>query len=160
MGAVRRSAVAATAAATITALGVGAPAVGAAPPQTETITVKDSETFIDVVPFCGEDGDPYEITIDYILVEHSTVGDSHAHFTFTQTGTFVAVPLDPSLPEASGRFTQWGGFNETTGGAVNGTFTFSVRGSNTDGERINFHLVDHFNETPSGGSFFFTHCHD
>jgi hypothetical protein len=72
----------------------------------------------------------------------------------------VATPLDPSLRDASGRFTQWGGFNENPGGAVNGTFTFSVRGAFEDGERINFHLTDHFNETPSGGSFAFTHCHD
>lgn len=139
---------------------VGAVAAGASPPETNTITVKDTETFVDIVPFCGEDGAPYLITIDYNLVEHSTVSDDGAHFTFTQTGTFVATPIDPSLRDASGRFTQWGGFNENPGGAVNGTFTFSVRGRFEDGEQINFHLTDHFNETPSGGSFAFTHCHD
>ena len=138
----------------------GAAVAGASPPETETITVKDTETFVDVVPFCDENGAPYEITIDYNLVEHSTISEDGAHFTFTQTGTFVATPLDPSLREASGRFTQWGGFNENPGGAVNGTFTFSVRGRYEDGERINFHLTDHFNETPTGGSFAFTHCHD
>jgi hypothetical protein len=70
------------------------------------------------------------------------------------------VALDPNEPDASGTFTQWGGFNANPGGAVNGTFTFSVRGRFEDGTRINVHLVDHFNETPTGGSFFFTHCHD
>jgi hypothetical protein len=138
----------------------GSGIAGASPPETETVTVKATETFVDVVPFCDEGGAPYEITIDYNLVEHSTVSEDGAHFTITQTGTFVATPLDPSLRDASGRFTQWGGFNENPGGAVNGTFTFSVRGAFEDGERINFHLTDHFNETPSGGSFAFTHCHD
>ncbi len=34
------------------------------------------------------------------------------HATFTQTGTFVAVPLtDASLPSYTGKFTIWGGFN-------------------------------------------------
>jgi hypothetical protein len=46
------------------------------------------------------------------------------------------------------------------GGAVNGTFTFSVRGQFEDGTRINTDLTDHFNVTPPGAEFFFTHCHD
>ena len=32
-----------------------------------------------------------------------------------------------------------GGFNQSPGGAVNGTFTFSVRGQFEDGTKINFH---------------------
>ena len=135
-------------------------AASASPPETETTVVKDTDTFVDVVPFCEDSGPLYEITIDYVLVEHSTVSDTGAHFTFTQTGTFEAVALDPNEPDASGTFTQWGGFNATPGGAINGTFTFNVRGRFEDGTRINVHLVDHFNETPTGGSFFFTHCHD
>jgi hypothetical protein len=135
-------------------------AATASPPETETTVVRDTDTFVDVIPFCEDEGPLYEITIDYILVEHSTVSDKGEHFTFTQTGTFNAVALDPGVPDASGRFTQWGGFNLNPGGAVNGTFTFSARGQYEDGTRINFHLTDHFNETPSGGSFFFTHCHD
>jgi len=132
----------------------------ASPPDTETTTVKDTDTFVDVVPFCEEGGPLYEITIDYNLVEHSTVSADGAHFTFTQTGTFVAVALEAGQLDASGRFTQWGGFNENPGGAVNGTFTFSVRGSFEDGTRINFHLTDHFNVTPTGAEFFFTQCHE
>jgi hypothetical protein len=137
------------------------PAVASAnPPETQTITGKTTETFIDVVPMCEEDGPLYEITIDYNFIEHSTVSDTGLHFTFTNTGTFDAVALEPGQPDASGRFTQWGGFNQNPGGAVNGTFTFSVRGRFEDGTRINFHLTDHFNETPTGAAFFFTHCHD
>ena len=29
-----------------------------------------------------------------------------------------------------------------------------------DGGKISTHLVDHFNVTPTGAEFFFTHCHD
>ena len=55
------------------------------------------------------------------------------HGTFTQTGTFVAVPLnDPSLPSYTGRVTIWGGFN-ANGTTVNGTFTFNVRATGSDG---------------------------
>jgi hypothetical protein len=136
------------------------PAVaGASPPETETITGKATETFVDVVPMC-EEGPAYEVTIEYNFVEHSTVSDTGEHFTFTNTGTFVAEALEAGQPDASGRFTQWGGFNLNPGGAVNGTFTFSARGTFEDGTRINTHLTDHFNETPTGASFFFTKCHD
>jgi hypothetical protein len=116
---------------------------------------------VDVIPFCTDNGAPYELTINYILVEHETVfADGSVHATFTQTGTVVAVAQEPGDPDASGRFTQWGGFNQSPGGAVNGTFTFSVRGHFEDGTKINFHLTDHFNVTPTGAEFFFTHCHD
>jgi hypothetical protein len=136
------------------------PAAGASPPETETITVKDTETFVDVIPTCDEGGPLYEITLDYNLVEHSTVSDDGEHFTFTQTGTFVAVALEAGQPDASGHFTIWGGFNASPGGAVNGTFTLSVRGRFEDGTRINTHVTDHFNHTPTGAEFFFTRCHD
>lgn len=135
-------------------------AASASPPVTETTTTKGTETFIDVAPTCEEGGPLYEITIEFNLVEHSTVSEEGAHFTFTQTGTFVAVALEAGQPDATGRFTAWGGFNENPGGAVNGTFTFSARGQFEDGTRINTHLTDHFNVTPTGAEFFFTHCHD
>ena len=132
----------------------------ASPPETETVTGRATETFIDVGPSCDDDGPLLEITIDYNFVEHSTISDDGAHFTFTQTGTFVAVPLDPAGQGASGTFTQWSGFNENPGGAVNGTFTFSVRGRLADGTRLAFHVTDHFNVAPTGASNFFTLCRD
>ena len=46
------------------------------------------------------------------------------------------------------------------GDAVNSTFTFSMRGQFEDGTKINFHLSDHFNVTPTGAEFSFTYCHD
>jgi hypothetical protein len=35
------------------------------------------------------------------------------HATFTQTGTFVATPLDPDLPSYTGKFIIWGGSTTT-----------------------------------------------
>lgn len=134
----------------------------AAPPQTETTTQKNVvETFVDVVPSCVGGGPLYTITTTSNVIEHSTVFDTgQVHATFTQTGTFSAVPLNnPALPSYTGKFTAWGGFNDS-GGAVNGTDTFSVRGTGSDGSSFSNHVVDHFNTTPTGAAFFFTHCHD
>jgi hypothetical protein len=140
---------------------VAASGAVAAPPETSTVNLHGlEETFVDVFPSC-EDGAPYEVTTVTNLVEHETVfDDGRVHATFTQTGTFEATPLeDPSLPDASGRFTVWGGFN-ANGKTHNGTFTFSVRGSTEDGERIQFHFTEHFNERPDGTVNEFFHCHD
>ncbi len=93
---------------------VGAPAF-AQPPVTETTVQKNLvETFVDVVPSCEGGGPLYTITTTSNLVEHTTIfDDGRIHATFTQTGTFVAVPLeDPSLPSYTGKFTVWGGFNQ------------------------------------------------
>lgn len=138
-------------------MGLALPAA-AAPPVTETIVQHGiTETFVD---FFDCEGTLYEITVVYTLIEHSTVFDNgRAHFTFTQTGTFEAVPLDPSLPDASGHFTVWGGFNQNNS-TVNGTFTFNVNGEYEDGTQISTHSVDHFNVIPSGAEFFFSRCHD
>jgi hypothetical protein len=134
---------------------------GAAPPETETVHLhRVTETFIDVAPTCEGGGPLYEITLTYNLVEHVTeFDDGRVHATFTQAGKFVAEPLDPELSAASGRFTIWGGFNQNNQ-SVNGTFTFNVIGRFDDGTKINTHLVDHFNVTPTGAEFFFTRCHD
>lgn len=43
---------------------------------------------------------------------------------------------------------------------MNGTFTFSIRGTTEDGERINFHLTEHFNHRPDGTVNEFFRCHD
>ena len=85
--------------------------------------------------------------------------DGRVHATFTQTGTFSAVPLeDPSLPSFTGRFTVWGGFN-ANGTTVNGTFTMSVSGVGSDGSTFKNHVMDHFNERPDGSVNEFFHCH-
>jgi hypothetical protein len=133
----------------------------AQPPTTETTTQKGLvETFVDVVPSCEEGGPPYTITTTSNLVEHTTTfDDGRVHATFTQTGTLVAVPLDdPTLPSFTGRFTVWGGFNQN-GNTVNGTFTFNVRGTGSDGSTFSNHVTDHFNARPDGTVNEFFHCH-
>lgn len=131
----------------------------AAPPITETTVTKNfTETFQDVFPTCDESGALFNITTTTNMVEHITESSTMVHATFTQTGTFVAEAVDPAGQDASGRFTIWGNFNASPGGAVNGTFTFSIRGMFEDGTRLRFHTVDHFNVTPNGAEFFFTHC--
>jgi hypothetical protein len=141
---------------------VGAPAF-AQPPVTETTVQKNLvDTFVDIVPTtnCAEEGPLYTITTTTNLVEHTTTfDDGRVHETFTQTGTFVAVPLeDPSLPSYTGKLTIWGGFN-ANGATVNGTFTFNLRATGSDGSTINTHQVDHFNQRPDGTVNEFFHCH-
>jgi hypothetical protein len=140
---------------------IGAPAY-AAPPVTTTNTEKNLvETFVDVVPTCEEDGPLYTITTTSNLIEHTTTfDDGRTHETFTQTGTFVAVPLeDPDLPSFTGKFTVWGGFNQN-GNTVNGTFTMTVHGTGSDGSTFRVHATEHFNARPDGTVNEFFHCHD
>jgi hypothetical protein len=137
-----------------------APAL-ADPPTTTTTHEKGLvETFVDVVPSCEGGGPLYTITTTTNLVQHETVfADGRVHATFTQTGTFSAVPLDdPSLPSFTGHFTVWGGFNQN-GTTVNGTFTFNIRGVGSDGSTFTNHNVDHFNVRPDGSVNEFFHCH-
>ena len=138
---------------------LGGPAL--ASPVTETTTQKNLvENFVDVVPTCEGGGPLYDITTTSNLVEHVTVfDDGRIHATFTQTGKFVAEPLEAGLPSYTGSFTTWGGFNDN-GQTVNGTFTFSVRGKGSDGSRFINSSVDHFNERPDGSVNAFFHCVD
>lgn len=142
----------------VSILGLAVPA-WATPPVTETDHVHGvTETIIDT-PFC-EPGATHEITLTFNAVEHVTAfEDGRIHVTFTQTGTFDAVPLDPSGQAASGHFAIWGGFN-ANGKTVNGTFTFNVNGTFADGSKISVHSVEHFNVTPDGTEFFFSRCRD
>ncbi len=133
----------------------------AAPPVTETRHQKGMvETFVDVIPTCEEGGAPYRITTTANGVEHITgFDDGRIHLTFTQTGRFRAVPLrDSSLASFTGKFTIWGGFNQNRKTA-NGTFTFNVHGTGSDGSTFRTHFLDHFNERPDGSVNEFFRCH-
>jgi hypothetical protein len=139
---------------------VGAPAL-AQPPVTETTVQKNLvETFVDVVPTCEGGGPLYTITTTSNFIEHTTTfDDGRIHATFTQTGTFVAVPLeDPSLPSYTGKFTIWGGFNQNNQ-STNGTFTFTAHGTGSDGSTFKNHVTEHFNQRPDGTVNEFFHCH-
>ncbi|MCD2442834.1 hypothetical protein LQ757_11175 [Agromyces sp. SYSU K20354] len=131
-----------------------------APPITNTITEKDLvETFVDVVPSCEGGGPLYTITTTSNFVAHETIfADGRIHATFTQTGTFVAVPLVAGPPSFTGKFTVWGGFNDN-GKVVEGTFTFNVRGTGSDGSTFKNHVNEHFNVRPNGTVNEFFKCH-
>jgi hypothetical protein len=139
---------------------MAAPAFAQPPTNVTTHQKGLVETFVDVVPTCSEDGPPYTITTTSNLVMHETIfDDGRVHATFTQTGKFSAVPLeDPSLPSFTGRFTMWGGFNQN-GNTVNGTFTFNLTGTGSDGSKISVHVTDHFNQRPDGTVNEFFRCH-
>ena len=141
-------------------LSFAAPAFAQPPTNVTTHEKGLVETFVDVIPTCDEDGAPYTITTTSNLVTHETIfDDGRVHATFTQTGTFSAVPLeDPSLPSFTGKFTQWGGFNQS-GQTVNGTFTFNLHGTGSDGSTVSINFMDHFNVRPDGTVNEFFHCH-
>ena len=131
-----------------------------ASPTTQTHHEKGLvETFVDVVPSCEGGGPRYQITTTSNLVEHETIfADGRVHATFTQTGRFVAVPLRAGRPSYTGHFTTWGGFNQN-GTTVNGTFTFNLNGTGSDGSMLSIHQIEHFNVRPDGTANEFFHCH-
>ena len=139
---------------------VGAPAFAQPPVTTTTVQKNLVETFVDVLPTCEEGGPLYTITLTSTLVMHETVfDDGRVHATFTQTGTFVAVPLeDPSLPSYTGKVTIWGGFNQNNQ-VVNGTFTFNLHATGSDGSQVSVNFSEHFNTRPDGSVNEFFHCH-
>jgi hypothetical protein len=124
------------------AVGLAGPAWGhGGPPETFTDVVKDAtETFPEVNPCTG---DPGEVTLTYNGVFHVTVfADGHFHVTGTSTGTFAFDTADPALPDYSGRFTTWFGANGNPN-SENGTETFRLRGTGTDGSTLKFNSTAH-----------------
>jgi len=104
-------------------------------------------------------GVPGTVTITYNAVFHITQPASGGeHVTFTQTGSFAFVPDDPSEPSYTGHFAVWGGFNGNKKNAA-GTFTFEGTGRGSDGSRISFHGVEHFNVTATGVEVSFSKFH-
>jgi hypothetical protein len=140
---------------------VAAPhALAAGAVSTTTTEHQGTDTFTDVVP-CGADPNAlYDITLTYNEIDHVTTGPNSIHFTMTQTGTFVAVPQDPSLPTYTGHFMIWDGDNDNAQTA-SGTFTFDLHGTGSDGSTITFNAVEHFNVDANGVQhhFDFENCH-
>jgi hypothetical protein len=118
-----------------------APALAGGPAQTFTETFKNvTETIPEVNPCTGDEG---TVTITYNGVIHITqLASGEFHITGTLTGTFVFVPDDSELPTFTGRFTNWFGENHNRNEAA-ATFTFSARGTGSDGSTLNFHAVSH-----------------
>jgi hypothetical protein len=116
--------------------------------QTFTQTFKNqTDQFVDFVP-CRDF--QATITITYNGVLHSIVnkaGDFWA--TGTMTGTVTAVPLDPSNPSFTGRFTTWfGEADNKQNGVEHSTFTVHLTGS--DGSTIKAHETAHVSSSASG----------
>jgi hypothetical protein len=168
---VRRSLLVALVAVLVTAL-PAASALAANPGTTSTFH-NQVDTFVDVLP-CTDI--PYRITTVSNGVEHFQLrtlpdGTVVAQFTFTQTGTFSAVPVSGVGPTFTGRFTVWDGgmaFNPVIGPDDEivsadkwvDTFTFTVRGTGSDGSSLFEHTTAHINVNPLGATneFFKDSC--
>jgi hypothetical protein len=140
---------------------IGAPA-HAEPPVTTTTHEKNLvENFVDFLPTC-EGGPEYTITATSNLVSHETVfiEEGRSHGTFTQTGTFVAEPLDdPNLPSFTGKFTILTGFN-LNGKTETSRTTITVHGTGSDGSTFQSHRQDRFNIRPDGSINEVFGCHE
>lgn len=134
----------------LTLLAVSSTAL-AGPVETETITRKNVvESFPELDPCLG----PITVNLTYNDVFHITefVSGPNAgsvHVTFTQAGEFLLETEDASLPDFSGHFAIWGGFNGNAQNA-SGTFTFNAVGRAPDGTKVAFHALEHFNVSASG----------
>jgi hypothetical protein len=161
--------------ATMLVVGLAGPA--SAQPVTMTFHEKDGVSVIhDVLPCVGSGEELGTITTTENGVFHVTaaaiddqgtpddpfddVFTPPSHVTGTFTGTFVAVPDDPSLPTFTGHFTQR--FGENTNQKIfTATFTFTVIGHGSDGSTIKFHETAHITVTPNGATMEFDKpsCH-
>ena len=117
---------------------------------TMTVTAKNqSMSFPNDPPLCGSP--PGIVTLTFNSVFHFTVQPDGMTFsdTGTQAGSFAFAPTDPSLPSASGRFSDWFGdhgvatFGPT--GPINGTDTsmgtMNLQGTFSNGTTIDAHSV-------------------
>ena len=122
-------------------LALASPASAGSPPLTVT-DVQHQETFVDsdVNPCSGEPG---VVTTVVNAVFHITLfPDGRYHVTGTATGTFEFDTTNPAAPDYSGRVTNWFGENSNSN-SLTSSFTFSVRGTGTDGSTIRFHETAH-----------------
>ena len=95
-------------------------------------------------------GDPGNVTITYNGVIHTTATPNGGfHLTGTFTGDFVFVPLDPALPTASGKVTQWFGDNFNQKNETH-TLTFTVHGTTADGTDFQWHITAHISTNANG----------
>ena len=137
----------------------------------------ESDTFADYLPCVTEfpSLEAFEITITFNGVEHFNENKNGGHFTFTQSGTFSAVPVlladededgEPDFDDETesfvidgpregesfaGNFTVWGGGNFNRNGTVATTFTFSGHGTGDEGTRVKWNSTDHI--TSQGDPF-------
>jgi len=103
----------------------------------------------------------YTITMTTNRVTHSTTfADGRIHWTVTQTGTFVAVPLaDPSLPTYTGTVTLHNGFFVQNGQYVSNTFTYTAHGTGSDGSTFKTHVTTRLSGPIDAPITEFFRCH-
>jgi hypothetical protein len=133
----------------------------AAPPVSNTNEHQKNlvETFVDVIPTCDAPGELYVITItSNFHLKETVFANGNVHATFTQNGKVSAVPEDGTGPSYTGNFAQWGNFNQNNK-TTNGTFTFHVNLTGSDGSKVHHHENDHFNVRPDGSVREFFKCH-
>jgi hypothetical protein len=75
-------------------------------------------------------------------------------FTFTVTGSFSFIPIDPTQPSYTGHFQDWGNQNFNLKNS-NSTFTFNVHGTGSDGSTLAYHENGHFSVSATGVTIFF-----
>lgn len=136
------------------ALGAGA-ASAAKPDTAHEVSHNIVETFQDVIP-CGDATYEITITVQTRVSHEMGLGPETGKGHFTETGTFVAEPVDdPSLPTYSGHFTSTGhgGNVNTEPGTSAGHFVFNVIGSGSDGSSLHAHELAHgvFEDSEEGG---------
>ena len=84
-------------------------------------------------------GAPATITLVVNDVFHGTINKTGSWFTGTLTGTFSFVPVDPSQPSYTGRFTTWfGDENNLHNDVEHSTFNLH-HGVGSDGSILRVH---------------------
>jgi hypothetical protein len=132
------------------------PCAPAAPGQTFTCTMNFhnvTETFPSVGLPCLPDS---TVTVTYNAVMHITINGAGASWgTFTQEGSFTAVPFANPANPASGHFAIWFGFSLNNKNVVFHD-TFNLHGTFADGTPVALHLVDHYSISANGTINVFT----
>lgn len=140
-------------------LGIAGPASAA--PVTVITHEKDFvEAFVGVINGCDEAGPLYAVTLTGNQVEKETLNDDGTfHGTTRQVAKVVAVPLDPSQPSYTGRWTLGGTFSGNRATLIS-VFTFSVTLTGSDGSTYAENEMIHYNARPDGAENFFGRCNN
>ena len=87
-------------------------------------------------PCSGVDG---TLTLVYNDIFHGTINKTGSWFTGTLTGTFSFVPVDPSQPSYTGRFTNWFGDEDNLRNEVEHSTLNVHHGVGSDGSILRVH---------------------
>jgi hypothetical protein len=140
-------------------LGTAAPS-SAAPVTVITHEEDFVDSFVGVINGCDEAGPVYAVTLTGIQVEKETLKDDGTfHGTSRQVAKVEAVPLDPSQPSYTGRWTLGGTFNGNPATLIS-VFTYSVTLFGSDGSKYAENEMIHYNARPDGTENFFGRCNN